>query len=192
MPSDPSWPGSSAAPPASTPTPQAPASTTSPSAPNSTPPPPPPPPPTTPPTAPSPPTRPAHTTRSPPPHPPTTPPSSPVSTTAPVNTQLNPQLTPQISDRDLADLRAQLLGLLRMSPTLAEVVASDPTLLANQDYVNRNNPELEKFLMNHPEVARNPDFYLYANLPPHPGTPPAKLMRKTCMDQVHIQHHNAT
>ena len=65
---------------------------------------------------------------------------SAVSRTAPVN----PQTNAPTSDRDLADLRERLLSLLRMSPTLTEVIASDPTLLANQDYVTRNNPELEK------------------------------------------------
>jgi hypothetical protein len=108
--------------------------------------------------------------------------SSAVSRTAPVE--------PVTSDRDLADLREQLLGLLRMSPTLTEVIASDPTLLANQDYVTRNNPELEKFLQIHPEVVRNPDFYLFANLPPGPGRRSEKLMRKTWMDQVHDQQDN--
>jgi hypothetical protein len=65
----------------------------------------------------------------------------------------------------LRETREQLISLLRMSPTLAEVVASDPSLLANQEYVRRNNPELERFLEAHPEVARNPDFYLFADLP---------------------------
>src|SRR5467141_1578871 len=81
---------------------------------------------------------------------------SAVSRTAPVNLQINPKTNAPTSDRDLADLREQLLSLLRMSPTLTEVIASDPTLLANQDYVTRNNPELEKFLQIHPEVIRNP------------------------------------
>ena len=114
-----------------------------------------------------------------------------VSRTAPASSQINSPATSQIntptSDRDLAELREQLLSLLRMSPTLTEVIANDPTLLANQDYVTRNNPELEKFLQNHPEVARNPDFYLFANLPAGPGRRSEKLMRKTWMDQVHYQ-----
>jgi hypothetical protein len=107
-----------------------------------------------------------------------------------IDSQINPQANPQISDRDLADLREQLLNLLRMSPTLTEVVASDPTLLANQDYVSRNNPELEKFLQNHPEVVRNPDFYLFANLPPGPGRRSEKLIRKTWRDQFHDSEDN--
>ena len=111
---------------------------------------------------------------------------SAVSRTTPVNSQSNAPT----SDRDLADLREQLLVLLRMSPTLTEVVASDPSLLANQDYVSRNNPELEKFLQNHPEVVRNPDFYLFANLPPGTGRRSERLVRKTWNDQFHDQQDN--
>jgi hypothetical protein len=76
---------------------------------------------------------------------------------------------PLANDVDIADTRAQLMHLLRMTPMLSEVVANDPSLLANQDYVTRSNPELEKFLEAHPEVARNPDFYLFADLPNGPG-----------------------
>jgi hypothetical protein len=72
--------------------------------------------------------------------------------------------SPQISEKDVADLQDQLLKLVRLSPTLAEVVAHDPSLLSNADYVNRNNPELERFLQAHPEIAHNPDFYLFNNL----------------------------
>jgi hypothetical protein len=70
----------------------------------------------------------------------------------------------QMSEKDLAALQDQLLQLLRVSPTLAEVVSHDPSLLSNTDYVERNNPELGRFLQAHPEVAQNPDFYLFNNL----------------------------
>jgi hypothetical protein len=60
--------------------------------------------------------------------------------------------------------REQLLTLLRVSPTLTAVVASDPSLLGNQEYVAKTNPELAKFLVQHPEVGRNPDFYLFATI----------------------------
>jgi hypothetical protein len=101
--------------------------------------------------------------------------------------------TPEVSvtsDKDLAEVREQLLSLLRMSPTLTEVIAADPTLLSNQDYVSRNNPELEKFLQLHPEIVRNPDFYLFANLPPGPGRRAERLMHKTWNDQVRDQQEN--
>jgi hypothetical protein len=61
-------------------------------------------------------------------------------------------------------MRDQLFNLLRMSPKLTSALAHDPTLLGYQDYVNNNNPELAKYLQSHPEIARNPDFYLFANL----------------------------
>jgi hypothetical protein len=86
---------------------------------------------------------------------------------------------PIANDNDIADTRAQLMRLLRMSPTLSEVVANDPSLLANQDYVGRNNPELERFLEAHPEVARNPDFYLFADLPNTGGRRGDRLVRRT-------------
>ncbi len=72
--------------------------------------------------------------------------------------------TPAIpTDDDLANTREQLLALLRMTPTLTQVLEIDPTLLANQDYISSSNPQLAQFLSQHPEVARNPDFYLFAN-----------------------------
>jgi hypothetical protein len=67
------------------------------------------------------------------------------------------------SDSTLADTREQLLGLLRMSPTLSQVLETDPSVLAEQEYVRRMNPALADFLTQHPEVTRNPDFYLFAN-----------------------------
>jgi hypothetical protein len=63
-----------------------------------------------------------------------------------------------------AEIQRQLISLLRTSPTLTSVVARDPSLLADQAYVTRNNPELEQFLVAHPDVARNPEFYLFSNL----------------------------
>lgn len=69
-----------------------------------------------------------------------------------------------ISDQDLAATQDQLIQLLKMSPTLTTVVARDPSLLANQEYVNRNNPQLAQFLAQHPEIARNPEYYLFTHL----------------------------
>lgn len=69
-----------------------------------------------------------------------------------------------MSDQDLAATQGQLLQLLRTSPTLTTVVAHDPSLLSDQDYVNRNNPQLGQFLLQHPDVARNPEYYLFTHL----------------------------
>jgi hypothetical protein len=70
-----------------------------------------------------------------------------------------------MSDAEVDATREQLIKLLRMSPRLTAVVGRDPSLLANQDYISRNNPELAQFLQEHPEIARNPEFYLFVHAP---------------------------
>ncbi len=85
---------------------------------------------------------------------------------------------PQMSEKDLAALQDELLKELRVSPTLAEVVARDPSLLSDADYVNRNNPELGRFLQLHPEIAKSPEFYLFNNLHPEHEQPSQTLERK--------------
>jgi hypothetical protein len=75
---------------------------------------------------------------------------APAATSSPVNSQ------------DVAGTRLQLLKLLRMSPKMTTVVARDSSLLTDREYVARNNPELAQFLENHPEITRNPEFYLFA------------------------------
>jgi hypothetical protein len=82
------------------------------------------------------------------------------------------------SQKELAATQEQLIKLLRLSPTLTEVISRDPSLLSNQDYVNRNNPELGQFLQIHPEVARNPSFYLFTGLNEEGGPPEDLLERK--------------
>jgi len=89
-----------------------------------------------------------------------------------------PNATPTASSKDVSALQDQLLELLRLSPTLAEVVARDPSLLANQEYVERNNPELAAFLRDHSEIAQNPDFYLFNNLHSQGEQPSETLERK--------------
>lgn len=86
------------------------------------------------------------------------------------------------TERDLAETREQLFALLRMSPTLTDVVKRDPSLLSNQEYVTRNNPQLGRFLQDHPEVVRNPDFYLFANFSTRGGRPGVRMERRTWMD----------
>jgi hypothetical protein len=84
--------------------------------------------------------------------------SKPVTAAKPVQTALAP------SDQDIAATQEQLLKLLRTSPTMTTVLAHDPSLLTDQAYVTRSNPELARFLALHPEVAQNPDFYLFSHL----------------------------
>ena len=54
-----------------------------------------------------------------------------------------------INEADLASVREQLFKLLRMSPRQTTALSVDSTLLSYPDYVNRNNPELARFLQSH-------------------------------------------
>ncbi len=84
---------------------------------------------------------------------------------------------PALSSQDEHSIQHQLIQLLRLSPTLTTVVAHDPSLLADTDYVQRNNPQLADFLRAHPEVVRNPDFYLFTHMNPQDGSPDEALER---------------
>ena len=72
--------------------------------------------------------------------------------------------TPAPSEKDVAILQKDLIELLRQTPKLTMVVARDPSLLANKEYVQRYNPRLADFLTAHPDVAKNPDYYLFDHL----------------------------
>lgn len=96
--------------------------------------------------------------------------TAPAVTTAPPN------------DREVAETQAELIRLLRLSPTLTTVVSHDPSLLSNQDYVQRNNPQLAAFLATHPDVARNPDFFLFSHLKHIDGEPDEALERAVWPD----------
>jgi len=95
--------------------------------------------------------------------------------------------TPQIGEKDVADMQDQLLQLLRVTPTLAEVLSRDPSLLGNADYVNRYNPALETFLEAHPEIRQNPDFYLFNNLHGQNEQPSEALERELWPDVARRQ-----
>ena len=74
-----------------------------------------------------------------------------------------PTSGPAMSDEDREAMRERLFNLLRLSPKLTAVLSRDPLLLGDQEYVNRINPDLGQFLQQHPEIARNPEFYLFAD-----------------------------
>ena len=78
--------------------------------------------------------------------------------------QAQPATAAPISDEELSSTQDQLIQLLRTSPKLTTVVARDPSLLSDQEYVNRNNPQLAQFLTQHPDIARNPEYYLFTHL----------------------------
>ena len=95
---------------------------------------------------------------------------------------------PVPNERDLAATQSELIHLLRLSPTLTTVVSHDPSLLSNQEYVAKNNPQLAAFLAEHPEVARNPDFYLFSHLKHENGQPDETLERAVWPDVYRSQN----
>ncbi len=99
--------------------------------------------------------------------------------------------TPVQTERDVAGIQDQLIKLLRQSPTLTTVVARDPSLLSNQEYVAKNNPQLAAFLEAHREVARNPDYYLFTHLNREGGGPDEALERAT-WPEMYRGHHERT
>ena len=103
-------------------------------------------------------------------------PTRPASPARPAALASPPPSAP-ISEKELDGIQLQLIQLLRLSPTLTTVVARDPSLLANQDYVARNNPQLAQFLAAHPEIGRNPDFYLFTHVHQQDGSPDEALER---------------
>jgi hypothetical protein len=72
-----------------------------------------------------------------------------------------PQQIPVFQESaDARGTRAQLQQLLRQHPpAVGEVLQRDPSLLSRADYLSPY-PVLQAFLQRHPEVARNPSFFL--------------------------------
>jgi len=93
-----------------------------------------------------------------------------------------PSVEPVPNDHDVATTQTELIRLLRLSPRLTTVVSHDPSLLSNQEYVARNNPQLAAFLAAHPEVARNPEYYLFTHLNHENGQPDEALERAVWPD----------
>jgi hypothetical protein len=62
--------------------------------------------------------------------------------------------------RSSHEVRSELGTLLRQSPSeLGTILALDPTLLSHEAFL-AGYPELSRFVAEHPEVRRNPRFYL--------------------------------
>ena len=96
-------------------------------------------------------------------------------------------VAPVPNDGDVRSTQTELIRLLRLSPTLTTVVSHDPSLLSNQEYVARNNPQLAAFLTAHPEVARNPEFYLFSHLKHEDGQPDEALEKAVWPDVYRAQ-----
>jgi len=100
-----------------------------------------------------------------------------------------PAAAPAPNEKDVALTQSELIKLLRLSPTLTTVVSHDPSLLADQDYVSHNNPQLAQFLAAHPEVALNPGFYLFSHLNHDDGSPDEALERAVWPD-IYREHND--
>jgi hypothetical protein len=96
------------------------------------------------------------------------------------------------SEKDVADAQEQFLHLLRLSPTMTAAVAADPSLLADQPYVARSNPELAQFMASHPDIARNPEFYLFGRLDPSNGRRDKALQREIWPDLTTASYQRST
>jgi hypothetical protein len=107
----------------------------------------------------------------------------PRSASAPV-----PPSAPMLNEKDEKATQTELIQLLRLSPKLTTVVSHDPSLLADPEYVGRNNPQLAAFLAAHPEVVRNPDFFLFSHLSHEPGEPDEVLERAVWPDIYRAQN----
>jgi len=70
----------------------------------------------------------------------------------------------QVEARDMETTRNTFNEMLDRFPRVASVVARDPSLLANEEYMNGNAPELWQFIQKQPEIARNPEFFLGGRL----------------------------
>ena len=76
-----------------------------------------------------------------------------------------------VEQPDAQRTRDELSQLLdRYPPALRGVLGLDPSLLTNQAYL-APYPALVAFLTAHPEVARNPSFYIRSNVFERPNTP---------------------
>ncbi len=65
-----------------------------------------------------------------------------------------------LSAQSSYETRTQFAQLLRQSPSeLSTILVLDPTLLSNEAFLV-GYPELARFVVRHPEVRRNPRFYL--------------------------------
>jgi hypothetical protein len=95
-----------------------------------------------------------------------------------------------LNEKDVASTQSELIKLLKLSPTLTTVVARDPSLLSNQEYVARNNPQLAQFLTAHPEVARNPEYFLFSHLQGN-GAPDEALERAVWPGMMPAEHQRS-
>jgi hypothetical protein len=83
---------------------------------------------------------------------------------------------------DAGQTRGELGDLLRRyPPSVGRVLAIDSSLLGNQPFLEPY-PELKAFVETHPEIARNPSFYLADQEDHRRNDPTAEMWRNTMQD----------
>jgi len=65
---------------------------------------------------------------------------------------------------NISETHKQLMEILRTDPKVSAFVSRDPQLLADREFIGRNNPQLTAFLDAHPEVTKNPEYYLFGDI----------------------------
>jgi hypothetical protein len=71
-----------------------------------------------------------------------------------------PRPAPVAVETDARQVREQWREILsRYPPEVGRILKMDPTMLSNQPYLAQY-PAIQQFLAAHPEIARNPTFYL--------------------------------
>ena len=79
---------------------------------------------------------------------------------APATATQPSQPAPVALETDARQVREQLRDILtKYPPEVGRILKMDPTMLSNQPYLAQY-PALQQFLAAHPEIARNPTFYL--------------------------------
>ena len=70
------------------------------------------------------------------------------------------EVAPVVDERNARDIRQRLNEILRgYPPSLAQVLRLDPSLMTREDYL-APYPGLAVFIAQHPEITRDPAFYL--------------------------------
>ena len=87
--------------------------------------------------------------------------------------------TPETLPMDAQQTRGELGDMLRRyPPSVAKVLAIDPGLFANESFLEPY-PELKAYLASHPEIVRNPSFFVPENEDRRRDDPTAEMWRQT-------------
>jgi hypothetical protein len=66
--------------------------------------------------------------------------------------------------QEMESTRRTFIEILERYPRLNNVISRDPSLLSNQEYITSAAPGLWEFLQKHPEIQRDPEFFMAGRL----------------------------